>query len=181
MPTEERRATCNLPCVINSYFPMQETFLTEHLRSSLVSYAITAVTASLTDQYLARATIAKVTKQSLRKIESRERHANCSYVNTLIARIGVSPIVPSLKEKSFLVVPRSVDTGGMNEIHIRYHRRHSNEIVLPRPITKARQMCFQTKASQMCVETKSRFYFTKRRLGLHSAIVEGNNCTNKNN
>ena len=61
----------------------------------------------------------------------------------------VSPRVPSLKEESLVVITRSVDNGGMIEIHIRYHRRYSSEIVKPRPITKARQMCVQTKARQM--------------------------------
>ena len=146
---EARRANCNLPCVKNCYFSHAGYVSTGHLRSSLVSNVIMAVTASLTDQYLACATIAKVTKQSLRKIESRVRHANCWYVNTLIARFGVLPMVPSLKEKSLVVVACSVDIGGMIE---RYHRRHSSETVKLRPITKASQMCVQTKARQMCVE-----------------------------
>lgn len=66
----------------------------------------------------------------------------------LIARVVISPrsTVPSLKEKSFAVVPRSVDNGGMIEIHIKYHRLYSGEFVKPRPITKARQMCIQTKS-----------------------------------
>ena len=108
---------------------------------------------------LARATIANVTKRLLLKIESRERLANCWYVNTLIARVGVSPRVPSLKKESLVVILRSVDHGDMIEIHVRYHRRHSSEFVKPRPITKARQMCVQTKARQVCVQTKSRVFF----------------------
>ena len=92
----------------------------------------------------------------------------CWNVNTLIARAGVSPNVPSLKEKSLVVVHRSVDSGGMIEIHVRYHRRHSSEIVKPSPIRKTRQMC---------VQLKSRVFFSNTRLGLRSPIVERNYCT----
>ena len=56
----------------------------------------------------------------------------------------VSPRVPSLK-----VIPRSVDNGCMIEIHVRYHRRHSSEIVKPRPIMKARQMQKKRKRGKM--------------------------------
>ena len=75
--------------------------------------------------------------------------ANCWYVNTLIVRVGIPRRVPSLKEESLVVIPRSFDNGGMIEIHVRYQRRHSSEIVKLRPITKARQTCIQTKARQM--------------------------------
>ena len=71
---EEQRATCNLLCVKNCYFPHAGNVSTEHLRSSSVSNdmkAIKAVTAFLTVPYLARVTIANVTKRLLRKIESR--------------------------------------------------------------------------------------------------------------
>ena len=84
---EEQRATCNLPCVKNCYFPHAGDVSTEYLRSSSVSNVIKAVKA-VTVYYLARATIANFTKRLLRKIESRERLANCWYVNTLIARVG---------------------------------------------------------------------------------------------
>ena len=63
------------------------------------------------------------------------------------------PRVPSLK-----VIPRSVDNGCMIEIHVRYHRLHSSEIVKLRPITKARQIAEETKARQIAEETKSRFF-----------------------
>ena len=33
--------------------------------------------------------------------------------------------MPSLKEESLVVIPRSDDNGGMIEIHVRYYRRHS--------------------------------------------------------
>ena len=60
--------------------------------------------------------------------------------------------------KSLAVIPRSVDNGCMIEIHVRYHRRHSSEIVKLRPITKARQVAEETKARQIAEETKSRFF-----------------------
>ena len=55
-----------------------------------------------------------------------------------------------------MVIPRSVDNGCMIEIHVRYHRRHSSEIVKLRPITKARQNAEETKARQNAEETKAR-------------------------
>lgn len=76
-----------------------------------------------------------VTKRSLREIESRDKLVKYWYVNKIIACIGVSPWVPSLKEKS-LVFSLFVDNDGMIEIHTRYHRRHSSKIVKPRPISK---------------------------------------------
>ena len=100
--------------------------------------------------------IANITKRLLHKNESRERLANCWYVNTLIAHVGVLHRVPSLKEESLVVIPRSVDNGGMIEIHLRYHRCHSSEFVKPRPITKPRQMCVQMKARQLYVQSKAR-------------------------
>ena len=42
---DEQRATCNLPCVKNCYFPHTGDVSTEHLRSSSVSNVIKAVTA----------------------------------------------------------------------------------------------------------------------------------------
>ena len=93
-------ATCYMPCVRNCYFPHTGDVSTEHFRSSLVSNVIKAVTAFLTVYCLARGTIANATKRLLRKIESREMLANCWYVNTLIARFGVSPRVPSLGSSS---------------------------------------------------------------------------------
>ena len=124
----------------NYYFPHAGDVSTEHLRFSSVSNVIKAGNGFFSGLLFALATMASVTKRLLRKIESRERHANCCYVNTLIASIVVSPKVPSLKEKYLVVVPRSVDNGDMIEIHIKYHRLHSSEIVKPRPITKARQI-----------------------------------------
>ena len=73
---DEQRATCNMPCVKKCYFLHAGDVSTEHLRSSSVSNVTKAVTAFLTVHYLARATIANVTKRFLRKIESRERLAN---------------------------------------------------------------------------------------------------------
>ena len=58
---EEQRATCDLPCVKNCYFPHVGDVTTEHLQSSSVSNAMKAVTAFITVHYLARATIANVT------------------------------------------------------------------------------------------------------------------------
>ena len=90
--------------------------------------------------YLARATIANVTKRLLSKIESRERLANMPdmSIRSLHTRVGASPRVPSLKEKSAVVIPRSIDNDGMIEIHVKYHRRRSSEFVKPRPIKKAK-------------------------------------------
>ena len=44
---DEKRATCNMPCVKKCYFPHAGDVLTEHLRSSSVSNVIKAVTAFL--------------------------------------------------------------------------------------------------------------------------------------
>ena len=59
-----------------------------------------------------------------------------------------------------MVIPRSVDNGGMIEIRIRYHQRHLNKVVKPRPIIKARQMCAQTRLGlrSPIVEHKNRFH-----------------------
>ena len=84
------------------------------------------------------------------------------------SRVVVWPKVPSLEEKSLVVVPRSVNKGGMIEIHIKYHRLYSSGIVRPRPITKARQMCVQTKTRQLCAQTKARQMQSKRNLDFFS-------------
>ena len=55
-----------------------------------------------------------------------------------------------------MVIPRSVDNGCMIKIHVRYHRRHSSEIVKLRPITKARQNAEETTARQIAEETTAR-------------------------
>ena len=84
----------------------------------------------------------------------------------------------------------------MIEIRVRYHRRHSSEIVKLRPITKARQNAEETKARQnaeetearqnaeetkarqIAEETKTSIFLSYTRLGLRSPIVERNyhNC-----
>ena len=89
----------------------------------------------------------------------------------------------------------------MIEIHVRYNRRHSSEIVKLRPITKARQIAEEmearqiaeetkatqiaeeTKATQIAEETKATqiaeetnsIFLSYTRLGLRSTIVERNN------
>ena len=124
----------------NCYLPRARDILAQHLWSSSVSNATKAFMAFSMVHYLVHATIANVSKRLLCKIESQERLANCWYC------IGVSPRVSSLKEKSLVLVPHSVDSGGMIKIQIRYHRGYSSEIVKPTPIMKARQMCVQTKS-----------------------------------
>ena len=127
---EKQRATRNLPCVKNCYFPHAGDVSTEHFRSSSFSNVTKAVTAFLTVNYLARATRANVTKRLLRKIKSHKRHANCWNVNhDAHCPRWVSPRVPSLKEDSLAVIPLSVYNGCMIEIHVRYRRHHSSEIV----------------------------------------------------
>ena len=140
------------------------------------------------DHYLAHATIANVTKRffgqqqqqlyyqkdlhtMLQDLQDRITRKTCKWLVCQYAHCPRWGLAQTAKPqgKSLVVVPRSVDNGGMIEIHIRNHRRHSSEIVKPRPITKARQMW---------VQTKSRFFFfSNARLGLRSPIVERNKQT----
>ena len=97
--------------------------------------------------------------------------------------------MPSLKKKSPVVIPRSVDNGCMIEIHVRYHRRHSSKIEANNESeanaeetkasqnaeetkarqnaeeAKARQNAEETKARQIAEETKSRFFLATQDQG----------------
>ena len=175
---EEQRATCNLPCVKKKcYFLHAGDFSTEHLQSS-VSNVKNAVTAFLTVHGFARATIPRYDSKRHKAVVAQDRFAPktckllvCQYTH---CPRWVSPRVPSLKEASLVVIPSSVDNGGMIEIHVRYHRRRSSGIVKLRPITKARQMqnkrkrgncaskrkrgkCSPDESEANAVQTKSRF------------------------
>ena len=121
---------------------------TKHLRSSSVSNVIKAVTAfffygpligACYDSKRHKAIVAqdRITQKTCELMVCR--YAHCPR--------WVSPRVPSLKESLLrYVIPRSVDNGCMIEIHVRYHRRHSSEIIKLRPITKARQIAEETKS-----------------------------------
>ena len=109
-------------------------------------------------------TIANVRKGLLRKMESRERLANCWYVNGLIVRVGSRVECERLKEESVVVTPCFVEDSGMIEMHVMFHLRHWCEIVKLRPIRKGGK----------CRRNEMTISLRYRRLKLRCAIVERN-------
>ena len=95
---DEQRATCNLPCVKNCYFPHSGDVSTEHLWSSSVSNVIKAVTAffycsligACYDSKRHKAVVAQdqITRKTYELMVCQYAHRPC----------WVSPRVPSLKE-----------------------------------------------------------------------------------